>query len=274
MENKALKKYFIGIDSDGTAFDSMTIKHSKAFIPVAIKVWNFEGIKDTVTEICERINLFSKTRGVNRFPGLLMMFEELEAKGEKVPDYTALKDYINSGFGFSNSGLESYMKENDDPFLESVMKWSKDSDVLFAKEVEGLMPFKYVKESLEKAQEYADIVVVSSASGKGLLKDWKTGKIDIYTSQILGQEAGTKKEQLKSAAEGKYDEDKIVMLGDALGDYEAAKSINALFFPIFPGKEEMAWENFLNEGLDRFLNGTFKGEYQNKILDDFNKMLK
>lgn len=278
MENvkifKPSKKFFIGIDSDGTAFDSMTIKHSKAFIPVAINVWNFGKISDDVTEICERINLFSKTRGVNRFPGLLMMFEELDKKGFDIPDYTALTDYINSGFGFSNSGLESYMTENNSPFLKEVLKWSKDADVLFAKEVEGLMPFKFVKESLEKAQQYADIVVVSSASGKGLLNDWKTGEIDVFTTQILGQEAGTKKEQLKLAAKGRYDEDKIIMLGDALGDYEAAKSINALFFPIFPGNEEKAWENFYREGLDKFLNGEFKGEYQNKIIDEFNKMLK
>lgn len=269
-----MAKYFIGIDSDGTAFDSMTIKHSKAFIPTAIKVWNFEEIKDVVTQICERINLYSKTRGVNRFPGLLMMFEELKEKGYDVPDYSSLESYINSGNSFSNAGLIKYMEENDNPFLQEVLLWSKESDVLFEKEVEGLMPFKYVKESLEKAQNDADIVVVSSASGKGLLKDWKAGGIDVYTSKILGQEAGSKKQQLKDAALGNYDEDKIIMLGDALGDLEAANSINALFFPIFPSKEEDAWEEFYKEGLDRFLSGKFKGEYQDKLLLDFYKMLK
>ncbi len=30
------KDFFIGVDSDGTAFDSMTIKHKKAFIPAFI----------------------------------------------------------------------------------------------------------------------------------------------------------------------------------------------------------------------------------------------
>ena len=267
-------KFFIGIDSDGTAFDSMTIKHSKAFIPVSIDVWNFHEIKDVVTEIAERINLYSKSRGVNRFPGLLMMFEELKEKGYNVDDFSPFTAYINSGFPFSNAGLESYMKENPHPFLDKVMKWSKDSDKVFAKEVEGLMPFKFVKESLEKAQGTADIVVVSSASGKGLLTDWKNGGIDIYTTTIMGQEAGSKKEQLKKAAQGKYDEDKIIMLGDALGDFEAAESINALFYPIFPGNEEKAWENFFKEGLDKFLDGTFKGEYQEKLLDEFNAMLK
>ena len=34
-----MNKYFIGIDSDGTAFDSMTIKHTKAFIPVFIAIF-------------------------------------------------------------------------------------------------------------------------------------------------------------------------------------------------------------------------------------------
>ena len=46
---------------------------------------------------------------------------------------------------------------------------------------------------------------------------------------------GTKKEHLKLAASAKYPPEKILMIGDAPGDYQAAKSNQALFFPIVPG---------------------------------------
>ena len=47
---KPEKQFFIGIDSDGTAFDSMTIKHTDSFIPMIFKIW---GIEDKKEEICE-----------------------------------------------------------------------------------------------------------------------------------------------------------------------------------------------------------------------------
>jgi len=40
------KDFFIGIDSDGTVFDSMTLKHTFSFIPAAIKVFELEEYKE------------------------------------------------------------------------------------------------------------------------------------------------------------------------------------------------------------------------------------
>ena len=79
LHNNVKKKFFIGIDSDGTAFDSMTVKHRRAFIPTIIKTWNLDKASDAVYEICEDINLFSKTRGIDRFSGLVPTFERLKA---------------------------------------------------------------------------------------------------------------------------------------------------------------------------------------------------
>ena len=56
----------------------MTLKHTFSFIPVAIEVFEIEDYKDDFVFLAEKINLFSLTRGINRFPGLLMTFEELK----------------------------------------------------------------------------------------------------------------------------------------------------------------------------------------------------
>ena len=57
------------------------------------------------------------------------------------------------------------------------------------------------------------------------------------------------------------------------GDYEAAKSVNALFYPIMPGKEEESWLEFLNVGSTKFFDGTFAGEYEKKLLNEFLSIL-
>ena len=269
----AESKYFIGIDSDGTAFNSMIPKHKDAFIPATIKVWNLQQYSDTVSEIAERINLYSKHRGINRFPGQLMLFEELEKLGIDVGDFSAFRSYVEKSANYSNASLKEYMTENPDVFLEQVLQWSTLCDELFFEAANGMPQFKGVKEALAEVSKIADVVVVSSASAKGLVEDWTAGGIAEYTHKIMGQENGTKKQQLKIAVADKYSNGCVLMIGDAIGDYEAAKSVDALFYPIMPGKEEESWKSFLEFGCKKFFDGTFAGEYQESLLDEFFKIL-
>lgn len=267
-----MKEFLIGVDSDGTAFDSMNAKHRGAFIPAMIEVWGLQQYAEIVKEICERINLYSKTRGIDRFRGLVLTFEEIEKQGINIADYSSLKEYIDSVQILSNATLESYIKEKTDLFLKNVLKWSKRSDILFSKQVENLPPFTGVKEALEYASCKADIAVVSSASKDGLLKDWKNGDIEKYTYKIMGQENGTKKQQLETAAMD-YAPECVLMIGDALGDYAAAESVGALFYPIVPGKEEVSWKIFKEEACDKFFTKSFSKDYQQKLLEEFMAVL-
>ena len=265
------KKFFIGVDSDGTAFDSMTIKHTDSFIPAMISVWNLDAVRERVTEIEQYINLYSKDRGINRFPGLLKTFEIMIDEGIFDKDISDLDAFVKSGKGFSTKTLESFIEETDSDFLKEVLQWNNLSDKLFAENCKDIQPFNYVKQSLSKAIEKADIGVISSATREGLETDWKGGGIAEYTSVILGKENGSKKEQLKSQTEGIYDKECILMIGDALGDMEASKSIDALFFPIIAGKEEASWEKLYSEALDRLFDGTYKGDYEKSLIEEFYK---
>jgi phosphoglycolate phosphatase-like HAD superfamily hydrolase len=71
------------------------------------------------------------------------------------------------------------------------------------------------------------------------------------------------------AAKDKYPGNKILMIGDAKGDLDAAKNNGTLFYPIIPGKEDEAWEKLLNKGLEKFVNGTFAGIYEESLLKEF-----
>jgi hypothetical protein len=59
------------------------------------------------------------------------------------------------------------------------------------------------------------------------------------------------------------------MIGDAPGDMQAAKSINALFYPVNPGDEERSWERFYKEAMPCFFNGSYAGEYEAALIAEF-----
>lgn len=260
-----MNKYFIGIDSDGTAFDSMTIKHKKAFIPGFIEIWGYEAYAKDITEICEHINLYSKTRGIDRFSGLELTFDEIKKLGIKVPDYSSLTGFLNTG-KLSNDTLVEYLKSNDDAFLKDVLEWSRRADELFKKEVKELQPFKAVKEFLIKSKGIADTAVISSASESSLKDDWKKDNLDAYVSEIYGQEFGTKKVQLETALKRGYEQS--MMIGDAIGDLKAAQAVGACFYPIIPGREEESWQELCNKYLDIFFRNEFNEKIQQVLINE------
>ena len=128
-------------------------------------------------------------------------------------------------------------------------------------------------ESLEKMSAKADLIVVSQTPYKALKREWEENKMDSFLRIIAGQELGTKTEHLKYGAVGKYPSDKILMIGDALGDLKAAKSNGVLFFPINPGHEDASWEQFYAEAIDRFFTGTYEGVYEEKLIEKFKAFL-
>ena len=269
-----MKKYFIGIDSDGTAFDSMTIKHRKAFIPAMIRIWHLEEYSEKVFEICEYINLYSPTRGIDRFSGLKVTFDSFKDADIPVPDYSGIDGFLSNAGKLSNATLTEYLKDNNDSFLQDVLVWSKEADAVFQREVESLMPFKMVRKVLGKALPDADIAVISSASTASLESDWKKDNLLGCVSQVYGQEFGNKKAQLKAATENKYSNGCMLMIGDAKGDLEAALSAGAWFYPMIPGKEELSWQELFDKYLDIYLAGNFNQSVQDELLDKFNSAIR
>jgi phosphoglycolate phosphatase-like HAD superfamily hydrolase len=271
--------FFVGIDSDGCAFDTMEIKHKECFCPNIIKYWNLQPISKYGREAVEFVNLYSKWRGINRWPALVMVFDLLrerpEVLGRKVEVTRAQKvrDFIASGQPLSNEGLKAYLAAHPDPELENAMTWTKGVNATVADIVHGVPPFPYVRESLDLLKAKADMVVVSATPGEALVREWEEHDIAQYARVIAGQEMGTKKQHLALAAKGKYEPGKMLMVGDAPGDREAARANGALFLPINPGHEEASWERFYKEGLPKFLAGEYAGGYEALLISDFEKLL-
>jgi phosphoglycolate phosphatase-like HAD superfamily hydrolase len=273
------RDYFVGIDSDGCAFDSMEVKHKECFIPNIIKVYELACVSKYVRETAEFINLYSRWRGINRFPGLVLTAEmlaerpEVMARRPKLPDFASLKSWIDTESTHSNPALRARIEATGDPELARALEWSLAVNHSIGEIVKDVPPFPFVRESLENMREKADVMVVSATPFEALSREWAEHDISRYVSLIAGQEMGSKKEHLALATGGRYEPDHVLMIGDAPGDWKAAKANGALFYPIDPGFEEQSWQRFFEEALPRFFNGTYAGEYMGSRIAHFESLL-
>lgn len=269
------KDFFIGIDSDGCVFDTMEIKQKECFCPNLIKHWELQKISKYARETWEFVNLYSKTRGVNRFLAVKETFKLLSERNEvrarhfEVPDIQALLEWIEKETKLGNPALEKYASQVNNEIINLALKWSKAVNEDIGKMVYGIAPFPLVKESLEVINCQADAIVVSQTPVEALEREWKENNINNYVQIIAGQEYGTKTEHLALAAKGKYPENKILMIGDAPGDLKAAKKNGVLFFPVNPGHEEKSWEKLHDEALEMFFSGKYEGDYEKSLIDEF-----
>ncbi len=280
QEMKPTCDFFVGIDSDGCAFDTMEIKHKECFTPNIIKHWSLQAVSKYAREAAEFVNLYSKWRGINRWPALVMVFDllrerpEVQSRGVVPPEAPRIREFIeNDHYAKSNDGLRAYMAKHPDPELDRGLAWSLAVNATVADMVHGVPPFPYVRQSLGFLADKADMIVVSATPLGALSREWKEHDIAKYVHVIAGQEMGKKTLHLELAAKGKYTPDRILMIGDAPGDMKAARANDALFYPVNPGHEEESWQRFHEEAVHKFLAGEYAGDYEAQLIAEFEKLL-
>ena len=151
--------------------------------------------------------------------------------------------------------------------------WSEAVNAEIADMVHDVPPFPFMRESLQKMSETADAIVVSQTPTEALAREWQEHSIACYVKVIAGQEMGSKSEHLKFAMDGRWQPDHVLMIGDAPGDFKAAQANNCHFYPINPGDEDTSWQRFHEEAYDKFIGGTYAGEYENKLIAEFDNYL-
>jgi len=273
-------EFFIGIDSDGCAFDTMEIKHKECFIPNTIKHWGLQPVSKYAREVGEFVNLYSKWRGINRWPALVMVFDllsqrdEVKARSVELPRAPRLRAFIAAeGFAKSNDGLAAFRAHQPDPELDIAWAWTTGVNAAVQDMVSGIPPFPWVGESLDFLADKADMIVVSATPVEALSREWTEHGIAPFVRIIAGQEMGKKALHLELAARDRYAPEKVLMIGDAPGDLQAARANGALFYPINPGREERSWQQFHDDAVHRFLAGNYAGDYEAALVAEFEALL-
>lgn len=273
--------FLVCVDSDGTVFDNMELKHKECFCPAFVNVWDLQAMSKYARQVWEYVNLYSKSRGANRFVALIAALDLLRARDEirrrgfQVPDPQSLRQYISQGGATNNAGISAFCASHPaDRDMERALRWSQEINENVARIVRGTMPFPAVRDTLQAFCAFADVVVVSDTPNTALTQEWKEPGIDQYATVICGQEFGGKKRCIETALHvGGYDKANVLMIGDAPRDQQAAQSTGVLFYPIVPQREDQAWDRLLREGMAFFHGGTYAGAYQEMLEADFDQAL-
>lgn len=271
---KKNKEFLVCVDSDGCAMDTMEVKHRKCFGPKIVEIWGLQGIEEKFLETWNNINLYSKTRGINRFKGLVRIFEVLTAEGINIPNFDSIKKWTETTQELSSPALEKAIEETNDEQLIKTLEWSNAVNKAISELHNEDKPFPSVKEGLEAISVVADIAIVSSANGGAVADEWTRHELAPSVSVMLGQEAGTKAACIAGLKENNFSNDNVLMVGDAPGDLDAALKNDVLYYPIIVGKEGFSWKRLATEALSKLLDGSYRGEYQQKLIDEFNSSLK
>ena len=181
--------FFIGIDSDGCAFDTMEIKHKECFCPNFIDKFHCQAISKYTREAWDFVNLYSKWRGCNRWEAVVRVIdllhdrEEVKRRGAKVTEGKYIKEFVKNNKVLSNDTLKAAIAQATGPAkkeLEEALVWSKAVNDSIAQMVHDVPPFPFVRESLVKAKPKADMIVVSQTPTEALRRNTRSTAIAPY----------------------------------------------------------------------------------------------
>lgn len=261
--------YLVCVDSDGCAMDTMDCKHIYCFGPRMVEEWGLETWKEEILERWNVINLYSMTRGINRFKGLNMMLTEVNGKYTSVAGLSDLTAWVNSGAAPSNDALESAINETGSEILKKALSWSRAVNASIVALSEDLKkPFPGAKEGLAAAAAFADVAIVSSANRDAVVEEWTKFQLLDHVDIMLAQDMGSKAHCIAEMLKFGYDQDKVLMVGDAPGDRDAALANGIHYYPILVRREGESWTELMQTGLSKLRSGEY-GSYELQKTEEF-----
>lgn len=269
------KDWLICIDSDGCAMDTMDIKHIRCFGPCIVDEWGLSEWGAPILNRWNDINLYTMTRGINRFKGLAKMLKEIDAQYCKIEGVEVLDKWVESSPELSNPALERAIESIDNICLKKALSWSKKvNESINNLSDDEKKPFEGVKDALAYAHQYADIAIVSSANQQAVEDEWELYHLLDHVDILLAQNVGSKAYCIQELLKKGYDTDKVLMTGDAPGDLDAAKKNGVYYYPILVKYEKESWVEFVEKAVPKLIDGTYGNGYQeekeNQFFDNLN----
>ena len=198
------------------------------------------------------------------------MLNYAKAKGYLNEDLTHLEKWVSETKELSNGSLKRTLEEVPDKVLEKAIRWSEmvNRSVAAIPEEEKAA-FAGVKEILETVHKKADIVVVSAANADAIATEWEYNHLLDKVDVCMGQECGSKAACIHQLLELGYEKDCVIMLGDAVGDYQSACANGILFYPIQVSKEAESWRIFGDKVFPQFAANQYTKEEMEVYVKEF-----
>ena len=254
--------YLVCVDSDGCVMDTMNCKHFNCFGPCMVDEWGLQQWQDAILERWNVINLFSMTRGINRFKGLAVALGEIDKQYKPIPGVKALQHWADTAPALSNDGVAKAAAEAADEdaktIFEKALSWSKAVNAAIVKLDETLkVPYDGAKEGLAAAHTFADVAMVSSANRDAVEEEWGKFGLLAHTDIVLAQDIGSKAACIAEMMKFGYDPEKVLMVGDAPGDSDAAKKNGVYYYPILVNHEKESWDEAIAVAFGKLQSGDY-----------------
>ncbi len=268
------KEYLVCVDSDGCAMDTMDIKHIRCFGPCMVKEWGLKTWEDEILARWNEINLYTMTRGINRFKGLAMALGEIDKKYCSIQGIEVLARWVEESKALSNDALEMAIQKDDKEILRKALAWSQSVNCsIDMLPEEDKKPFEGVDQALATAHMDADIAIVSSANLDAVEAEWERYGLLSHTDIVLAQDVGSKAYCINELLKKGYKKEHVLMCGDAPGDQAASEDNGVCYYPILARRESESWAEFREQALPRFLAGSYRGAYEEDKINEFRKNL-
>ncbi len=263
--------YLVCVDSDGCVMDTMNCKHFHCFGPRMVDEWQLEARRDWVLERWNDINLFSMTRGINRFKALAMALAEVDAQFQPIEGIEALVHWADTAPALSNDGVAKALEQATDPsaklVFEKALRWSKAVNASIVALPETLkIPYPGAAEGLAAAHTFADVAMVSSANRDAVEEEWGKFGLLAHTDIVLAQDIGSKAHCIARMLEMGYDPQKVLMVGDAPGDRDAAGKNGVHYYPILVNHEKESWDEAIQVAFPKLVAGDYEAYGKEKQL--------
>lgn len=264
------KDFLICVDSDGCAMDTMDVKHLRCFGPCMVEEWGLEEWADPILKRWNEVNLYTMTRGINRFKGLALALREIDGKYRSIDGVDELERWVANAPALSNDGVKAAIASGGGEVLKKALHWSVQvNERINALPFEVKKPFEGVAEGLKYAHDLADIAIVSSANLQAVEEEWALYGLLEHVDILLAQNVGSKAFCIAELLKKGYETDKVLMTGDAPGDLEAARANGVFYYPILGRREGASWREFRETAVDKLTAGSYGGAYQQEKLDAF-----
>jgi phosphoglycolate phosphatase-like HAD superfamily hydrolase len=191
-----------------------------------------------------------------------MALKEIDGKYTRIAGVDALVHWADTAPALSNDGAAKAAAAAEDAdaklVLTKALNWSKAVNAAIVELDESLkVPYDGAKEGLAAAHEFADVAMVSSANRDAVEEEWgKFGLLE-HTDIVLAQDIGSKAACIKEMLKFGYDPHKVVMVGDAPGDCDAAEKNGVYYYPILVNHEKESWDEAIAVAFSKLRSGDY-----------------
>lgn len=259
QEGKAIlgsRKALLVIESEGTVFDSLALRHEKAYLPAFVGCFSLGLDPAKAALLWRKLSLFSRLRGQEP---LVILQAALRILNRNYPSVrrTAVLRALESFLSSPGSDPLALAEAGEAAPERLLLDWLSMAEALM--EEEGYAPcFHEAQNFLKNLNLCApgvDLLVHSSFSESLALNEWEMAGLGGSFMRIAGAERGGFASYLRSALKNGYEAVPILIIGTSGKAWQAAQSVGARFYPIMPDTEEEGWRHLAQEYFPAFLRG-------------------